>query len=53
MTPDDRFRLRDIKKYTHSDIRDVAFDAQGHLQLEDGTKLSDVLDQLERAPQEE
>ena len=53
MTPDDRFRLRDIKKYTHSDIRDVAFDAQGHLQLEDGTRLSDVLDQLERAPQEE
>ena len=53
MTPDDRFRLRDIKKYTRSDIRDVAFDAQGHLELEDGTKLSDVLDQLERAQQDE
>ena len=48
MTPDDRFHIRDIKKYTHSDIQGVSYDAQGHLTLEDGTRLADVLDVLEQ-----
>lgn len=40
MTPDDRFRLRDIKKYTHSEIDEISFDTNGQLVLADGTPLS-------------
>lgn len=40
MTPDDRFRLRDIKKYTHSDMEEVSFDAQGQLVHKDGTPVT-------------
>lgn len=44
MTPDDRFRLRDIKKYTHSDIVDLSFDEGGHPVLKDGRLVLDALD---------
>ena len=49
MTPDDRFRIRDIKKYTHSEIVDVSFDPNGLLVLENGTPLADVLETMEVA----
>lgn len=39
MTPDDRFRIRDIKKYTHSDMEEVSFDANGVLVHKDGSRL--------------
>lgn len=40
MTPDDRFRIRDIKKYTHSELEEIAFDANGWLVHKDGTPLA-------------
>ena len=40
MTPDDRFRIRDIKKYTHSELEEIAFDANGRLVHKDGTPLA-------------
>lgn len=43
MTPDDQFRIRDIKKYTHSDIRHVAFRENGFLETDDGIRLSQYL----------
>lgn len=36
MTPDDRFRLRDIRKYTHSEMEEVSFDDSGRLTHKDG-----------------
>lgn len=44
LTKDDQFRIRDIKKYTHSDITEISFDEQGHLALPDGQRLSAVLE---------
>ena len=44
MTPDDRFRIRDIKKYTHSEIRDVSIDENGRLVMEDGSSLKEHLE---------
>lgn len=39
MTPDDRFRIRDIKKYTHSEIEEILFAADGRLTHKDGFSL--------------
>ena len=44
MTPGDRFRIRDIKKYTRSDIRDVSFNVGGHLVLSDGSSVREHLE---------
>ena len=44
LTPGDRFRIRDIKKYTHSDIRDVSFDVSGRLTLTDGSSVKEHLE---------
>ena len=52
-TPDDRFRMRDIKKYTHSDIVPVHFHDNGHLVLENGTLLTEALETLEMQPASE
>lgn len=38
-TADDEFRMRDIKKYTHSDIANICFEENGKLTREDGTIL--------------
>lgn len=35
-TADDRFRIRDIKKYTHSDMRSIHYNDDGKLVTEDG-----------------
>ncbi len=42
MTPGDNFRLRDIKKYTHSEIVELGFDDNGHAVLKNGLLLKDV-----------
>ena len=47
MTPDDRFRLRDIKKYTHSKIVDLSFDETGRPVLKDGRLVLDALESEE------
>lgn len=44
MTPDDRFRLRDIKKYTHSDIWDLSLDENGQPVLKNGRLLAEALE---------
>ena len=44
MTPDDRFRLRDIKKYTHSDIADLSFDEEGRPVLKNGRPVVELLE---------
>ncbi len=44
MTPDDRFRLRDIKKYTHSDIADLSFDEEGRPVLKNGRPVAELLE---------
>ncbi len=44
LTPGDRFRIRDIKKYTRSDIRDVSFDPNGRLVLDDGSSVREHLE---------
>lgn len=48
-TPEDQFRLRDIKKYTHSDIRDLHFDEDGRLVTDDGLSVEDAAKVLECA----
>lgn len=50
MTPDDRFRLRDIRKYTHSELTDIHFDENGGLVASDGTPLEQLLES--RLPRE-
>ena len=47
MTPDDRYRLRDIKKYTHSQLHPVSFDSNGYLVLENGERVADRIETLE------
>lgn len=44
VTPDDQFRMRDIKKYTHSYIVDIAFDANGRTVLKNGKPLKEIAD---------
>jgi ATP-dependent RNA helicase DeaD len=44
MTPGDRFRIRDIKKYTHSEIQDLAINEVGELVLKNGVLLKDWLE---------
>lgn len=44
ITPDDRFRMRDIKKYTHSEMEAVAFNDAGHLVTENGLPLTEALE---------
>lgn len=44
MTPDDRFRIRDIKKYTHSEIEEILFAADGRLTHKDGSPLAQAAD---------
>lgn len=39
MTPDDQFRMRDIKKYTHSEMEEVSFDVNGRLVHKDGSPV--------------
>ncbi|MGI6264274.1 MAG: DEAD/DEAH box helicase [Acutalibacteraceae bacterium] len=38
----DQFRIRDIKKYTHSDMRPIHYDENGVLVTEDGTPFAQV-----------
>ena len=52
MTPDDRFRLRDIKKYTHSDIADLSFDEEGRPVLKSGRPVEELLEAGEWEPGE-
>lgn len=42
MTPDDRYRIRDIKKYTHSNIVDLSFNEEGQAVLKNGARLNDI-----------
>lgn len=44
MTPDDRFHMRDIKKYTHSEILDIAINDSGQTVLKDGTPLKELVE---------
>lgn len=44
MTPDDRFHIRDIKKYTHSDILDITFNESCQVVLKDGTPLKELVE---------
>lgn len=48
MTPDDRFRIRDIKKYTRSEIEEIVFHEDGRLCLKDGTPVADTLGEESR-----
>lgn len=41
-TAGDEFRLRDIRKYTHSDITEVLFNEDGQLLCADGSPLPDA-----------
>jgi len=43
ITPEDRFRIRDIKKYTHSEIEDISLDDEGRAVLKNGTFVKDTL----------
>ncbi len=46
MPHDDTYRLRDIKKYTHSDILDIVWNEDGQAALkEDGTTVAALLEQ--------
>lgn len=46
MPHDDTYRLRDIKKYTHSDILDIVWNDDGQAVLkEDGTLIATLLEQ--------
>ncbi|MBR2339169.1 MAG: DEAD/DEAH box helicase [Clostridia bacterium] len=40
VSPDDGFRMRDIKKYTHSDIIDITLDETGKPVCADGTSFA-------------
>ncbi|MBQ4618199.1 MAG: DEAD/DEAH box helicase [Clostridia bacterium] len=45
MPHDDTYRLRDIKKYTHSDILDIVWNEEGQVVLkEDGTPIATLLE---------
>lgn len=44
MTGNDQYRIRDIKKYTHSDMRMLKYDEAGILVLEDGTPFLRALE---------
>lgn len=44
MTEDDRFRIRDIKKYTHSDMQPVHYDDAGRLVMEDNTPFAEAVE---------
>ncbi len=45
MPHDDTYRLRDIKKYTHSDILDIVWNEEGQAVLkEDGTPIATLLE---------
>ena len=44
MTGSDQYRIRDIKKYTHSDMRMLKCDEAGILVLEDGTPFLRALE---------
>ncbi len=54
-SPQDQFRLRDIRKYTHSDIRDLHFDETGRLVTDEGLSVEEAARQLLQAdgPREE
>ena len=39
-----RFRIRDIKKYTHSEIEEILFAADGRLTHKDGSPLAQAAD---------
>ena len=41
VSPDDGFRMRDIKKYTHSEIVDILLTEDGIVTLADGTPFSE------------
>ncbi len=43
VTENDAFRMRDIKKYTHSQITEVEYNKQGRLVLKSGTLLSNSI----------
>lgn len=51
MTPDDRFRIRDIKKYTRSEIEELVFNEAGRPVLKNGRELVDLLDSGEWSPE--
>lgn len=44
VTPDDQFRMRDIKKYTHSYIVGIAFDEAGRTVLKNGRPLKEIVE---------
>lgn len=47
MTPDDRFRIRDIRKYTKSDIQEIALNDAGLPVMKNGRLLRDFLESSE------
>ena len=53
MTQDDRFRMRDICKYTHSQTRMLHYNDAGILVLEDGTPLEKAAESAGNSPQNE
>ncbi|MCI8553783.1 MAG: DEAD/DEAH box helicase [Clostridiales bacterium] len=49
MTPDDRFRLRDIRKYTHSELWDIHFDDRGRLISDEGADVEEIARRIQTA----
>lgn len=53
MTGSDQYRIRDIKKYTHSDMRMLKYDEAGILVLEDGTPFLRAIESAGKMPENE
>lgn len=53
MTDSDQFRIRDIKKYTHSDMQPIHYNEDGQLVMEDGTPFAVAVDLIGNSGEKE
>ena len=51
-TPGDRFKIRDIKKYTRSDIIELSLDDEGRPVMKNGALLADMIKSGAESPKE-
>lgn len=51
-TPGDRFKIRDIKKYTRSDIIELSLDDEGRPVMKNGALLADMIKSRAESPKE-